>query len=90
MIEGSLARRYTKALFQLAREAGQEEAVGREVEQFYAPTTIRTCSMVLTNPAFGVDTRKRDSYPGRPKPAAFVLTVAFLVAACWSATVWGT
>ena len=30
MIEGSLARRYTRALFQLAREGGQENAVGVE------------------------------------------------------------
>ena len=35
MIEGSLSRRYTKALFQLAREAGQEEKIGQEIEQFY-------------------------------------------------------
>ena len=34
MIEGSLARRYTKALFQLACDAGQEDAVGVEVEEF--------------------------------------------------------
>ena len=33
MIEGSLSRRYTKALFQLAREAGQEDKIGQEVEQ---------------------------------------------------------
>jgi len=59
MIEGSLARRYTKALFQLAREAGQEEQVGQEVEQFYAAYSASELQGVLTNPAFGVDARKR-------------------------------
>ena len=36
MIEGSLSRRYTKALFQLAREDRQEEQIGREIEEFHA------------------------------------------------------
>ncbi len=35
MIEGRLSRRYTKALFQLAREAGAEEKIGQEIEQFF-------------------------------------------------------
>ena len=39
MIEGSLSRRYTKALFQLAREAGQEEKIGQEIESFLAAYT---------------------------------------------------
>jgi F-type H+-transporting ATPase subunit delta len=59
MIEGSLARRYTRALFQLAREAGQEEQVGQEVEQFHAAYSGSELQGVLTNPAFGVDSRKR-------------------------------
>ncbi|MDH3443461.1 MAG: ATP synthase F1 subunit delta [Deltaproteobacteria bacterium] len=59
MIEGSLARRYTRALFQLAREAGQEEQIGREVEQFHATYSGSELQHVLTNPAFGVDSRKR-------------------------------
>jgi F-type H+-transporting ATPase subunit delta len=58
MIEGSLSRRYTKALFQLAREAGQEEIVGQEVEQFYAAYHSSELQTVLTNPAFPVDNRK--------------------------------
>ena len=33
MIEGSLSRRYTRALFQLARESGQEEKIGQEIEE---------------------------------------------------------
>ena len=44
MIEGSLSRRYSKALFQLAREAGQEEKIGEEIEQFTRLATIRNCS----------------------------------------------
>jgi F-type H+-transporting ATPase subunit delta len=59
MIEGILARRYTRALFQLAREAGQEDQVGQEVEQFYAAYSGSELQGVLTNPAFGVDGRKR-------------------------------
>src|SRR5215208_2182908 len=59
MTEGSLARRYTKALFQLARDDGQEDAVGREIEQFYADYSRSELQQVLVNPAFPVDTRKR-------------------------------
>jgi F-type H+-transporting ATPase subunit delta len=59
MIEGSLSRRYSKALFQLAREAGQEEKIGQEVEQFYAAYNDSELQRVLTNPAFAVDTRKK-------------------------------
>ena len=59
MIEGRLSRRYTKALFQLAQEAGQEEKIGQEVEQFYAAYSGSELQRVLTNPAFGVDTRKK-------------------------------
>jgi len=59
MIEGSLARRYTKALFQLAREAGQEEKIGQEIDQFYAAFGGSELQGVLTNPAFPMDSRKR-------------------------------
>ncbi len=59
MIEGSLARRYTRALFQLAREGGQEDAVGVEVGQFYADYTSSALQQVLTNPAFALDSRKQ-------------------------------
>jgi F-type H+-transporting ATPase subunit delta len=59
MIEGSLSRRYTKALFQLAREAGQEEKIGLEIESFLGAYTGAELQTVLTNPAFGMDSRKR-------------------------------
>ena len=59
MIEGSLSRRYTKALFQLAREAGQEENVGQEVEQFNSAYANSELQAVLTNPAFAAETRKK-------------------------------
>ena len=58
MTEGSLARRYTRALFQLAREVGQEEAVGSEVEQFYADYSRSDLQSVLSNPAFPVEMRR--------------------------------
>jgi len=59
VIEGSLARRYTRALFQLAREAGQEEKIGREIEQFHAAFSGSELQRALTNPAFPMDSRKR-------------------------------
>jgi len=59
MIEGSLSRRYTKALFQLAREDRQEEPIGREIEEFHASYSTSELHKVLTNPALAVDTRKK-------------------------------
>ena len=59
MIEGSLARRYTRAIFQLAREQGQQEKIGREIEQFYAACRGSELQGVLTNPTFRLDDRKR-------------------------------
>jgi F-type H+-transporting ATPase subunit delta len=59
MIEGSLSRRYSKALFQLARESGEEEKIGQEIEQFYAVYSGSELEQVLTNPAFSLDTRKK-------------------------------
>jgi F-type H+-transporting ATPase subunit delta len=59
VIEGRLARRYTRALFQLAREAGQEEKISQEIEQFYAAFSGSELQAALTNPAFPMDSRKR-------------------------------
>lgn len=59
MIEGRLSRRYTRALFQLARDAGQEERIGEEIEQFYSAYSQTELQRVLTNPAFGLETRKK-------------------------------
>lgn len=58
MIEGSLSRRYTRALFQLAREAGEEEKIGSEIEQFRAAHEDSDLRKVLTNPAFPAAARK--------------------------------
>ncbi|MGH7827604.1 MAG: ATP synthase F1 subunit delta [Candidatus Binatia bacterium] len=59
MIEGTLSRRYTRALFQLARESRQEETIGQEIERFLAAYTDSPLETVLNNPAFGVDSRKK-------------------------------
>ena len=59
MTEGSLGRRYAKALFQLAREAGQEEKIGQELEQFNAAYTESDLKQVLVNPAFALEVRKK-------------------------------
>jgi F-type H+-transporting ATPase subunit delta len=59
MTEGSLGRRYAKALFQLAREAGQEEKIGQELEQFDVAYTESDLKQVLVNPAFALEVRKK-------------------------------
>jgi F-type H+-transporting ATPase subunit delta len=78
MIEGSLARRYTKALFQLAREAGQEEAIGQQIDEFFTAYGSSDLRMVLTNPAFDVATRKRVLIQVANTQQLSVLTIHFL------------
>lgn len=58
MIEGSLSRRYGKALFELALADHREEQVGGEISRFldaYAGSELET---VLNNPAFALASRK--------------------------------
>lgn len=78
MIEGSLSRRYGKALFQLAHEAGLEEKIGQELEQFYGAYNDSELQRVLTNPAFGVDTRKKILIQVTHNQQLSSLTVHFL------------
>jgi len=59
MTEGALSRRYSKAVFQLAREVGQEEQIGREMEEFNAAYSGSELNKVLTNPSFAVEARKK-------------------------------
>lgn len=59
MTEGRLGRRYAKALFQLAREAGQEAKIGQELEQFNGAYTQSDLKQVLVNPAFALEVRKK-------------------------------
>ena len=59
MIEGSLSRRYSKALFQLAQEQRQEEAIGQEIEQFFHAYEGSPLHTVLNNPAFSLENRKK-------------------------------
>jgi len=58
MIEGSLSRRYAKALFQLALGAKREEEVGQEIERFSSVYLATELRQVLTNPAFSAENRK--------------------------------
>lgn len=58
MIEGSLSRRYGKALFQLALEQKREEVVSQELESFRAAYVGSPLQTVLNNPAFHLDSRK--------------------------------
>ncbi len=59
MIEGSLSRRYSKALFELARETAREESLGQEIEAFLAAYSGSELPAVLNNPAFGLESRKK-------------------------------
>jgi F-type H+-transporting ATPase subunit delta len=59
MIEDSLSRRYSKALFELAQESGQEESIGDELERFLAASTESRLGAVLSNPGFALDGRKK-------------------------------
>jgi F-type H+-transporting ATPase subunit delta len=58
MIEGSLSRRYSKALFELARESGREESIGDELERFLSALTESPLGAVLSNPGFDLNSRK--------------------------------
>ena len=59
MTEGRISRRYTRAVFQLAREAGNEERVGEEIERFFALYSSSDLQKVLINPAFAMAPRKQ-------------------------------
>jgi F-type H+-transporting ATPase subunit delta len=78
MIEGRLARRYSTALFQLAREAGQEEQVGKEIAEFFSVYSSSELRSILTNPAFAVDSRKRILIQVANAQGLSVLTTHFL------------
>ena len=58
MIEGSLSRRYARALFQLVVEERREEEGGHEIERFVAVFEDPVLNSVLNNPAFAVQSRK--------------------------------
>jgi F-type H+-transporting ATPase subunit delta len=58
MIQGSLSRRYARAIFQLALGQQKEEEVGQELEQFARALENAALSGVLNNPAFAVQSRK--------------------------------
>ena len=58
MIEGSLSRRYAKALFQLALEDRRLDEVAQEIERFVAAYSESPLVTVLNNPAFGLSSRK--------------------------------
>jgi F-type H+-transporting ATPase subunit delta len=58
MIQGSLSRRYAKALFQLALADGKEDAVAAELERFAETMRDAALNGVLNNPAFAVESRR--------------------------------
>ena len=86
MIEGSLARRYTKALFQLAREAGQEEKIGQEIEQFYAAYSGSELQDSVDESGVRRRQPQENSHSGCATPATVGAVDSLSVACCWSAT----
>lgn len=56
MIEGTLSRRYAKAVFELA--AGREEAVGAEIDRCLEVCRHPDLKSVLGNPAFSQERRQ--------------------------------
>jgi F-type H+-transporting ATPase subunit delta len=58
MIADSLSRRYSKALFELAQESGQEESIGDQLERFLSASTESRLGSVLSNPGFALDSRR--------------------------------
>src|SRR5262245_15729152 len=78
MIESSLSRRYTRALFQLACEAGQEEKISQELESFLGAYSGSDLQKVLTNPAFGIDSRKRTLIEVSNRLQLSILAIHFL------------
>jgi F-type H+-transporting ATPase subunit delta len=78
MIEGSISRRYTKALFQLAQESQQEEVISQELEQFYAAYRNSELQEVLTNPALDADKRNKILLRVTETQQLSALTIRFL------------
>jgi F-type H+-transporting ATPase subunit delta len=78
MIEGSLSRRYTKAVFQLAQEGQQEEVISRELEEFYAAYRNSELQEVLTNPAIDADKRNNILLRVTETQQLSALTIRFL------------
>jgi F-type H+-transporting ATPase subunit delta len=78
MIEGRLSRRYTRALFQLAREAGAEERIGQEIDQFFSVYNGSDLQKVLINPTFAVPARKKILAQVTQSQQLSALTVKFL------------
>jgi F-type H+-transporting ATPase subunit delta len=78
MIEGSLSRRYTKAMFQLAQESQQEEVISRELEEFYAAYRNSELQEVLTNPAIDADKRNNILLRVTETQQLSALTIRFL------------
>jgi F0F1-type ATP synthase delta subunit len=86
MIEGSLSRRYSKALFQLALEEKREEVVSQEIERFRAAYVSSPLQSVLNNPAFHVESRKQVLL-AVAKAWSFPHWQCASCCSCWTATV---
>lgn len=59
MIEGRLSRRYAKAIFALAKEEQVEDNFALELDRFVEAYNTSPLNTVLTNPAFGIQIRRK-------------------------------
>ena len=78
MIEGTLSRRYAKALFQLAVADGKEDAVADELASFAGAFAVPELRHVLNDPAFSRQRRKNIVAQVARELAVSVLVTHFL------------
>ena len=78
MIEGSLSRRYARALFQLAVEGAREERVGEEISRYAEVYTTSALVRVVSNRALAARARKNVALEVARSLGLSSLTINFL------------
>lgn len=78
MIEGSLSRRYARALFQLALEGGREEEVGEEISRYAEVYTKSALVRVVSNRALAARARRNVALEVARSLGLSSLTIQFL------------
>lgn len=80
MTEGSVPRRYARALFELGMEAGIPDRLGGDLERFVALTRLGDGALgaVMANPVYAKSERARVLEQVLPRLALHALTTSFL------------
>lgn len=80
MTEGSVPRRYARALFDLGMEAGVPDRLGADLERFVALTRLGDGALgaVMANPVYTTSERAKVLEQVLPRLALHELTVRFL------------